>query len=151
MEEAKMKIHTSSAELQMEDTGARILLGPRTSHLLRDFGFPAEDEVLVRLTRERIEVRPLREKRELQDQVRELAEDMTVFEERLQSMIATLPDVPDAMAAHRIPFSLEADLRATLEIVLADDVGSAVERLRRAAEVTPEKLREEWKREQGRG
>jgi antitoxin component of MazEF toxin-antitoxin module len=144
-----MKVHTSTAELKTKDTGASLVLGPRTSSLLPDHGFQAGGDVLVRLTREKIEIRPIRGKKDLQEQVRELTEDVSLLEDRLQSMIATLPEVPDAMAAHRIPFSLEADLRATLEIVLADDVASAAERLRKAAEVTPEQLQEEWEREHG--
>ena len=146
-----MKIHTSTAELKTEDTGASLLLGPRTSSLLPSHGFQAGGDVLVRLTREKMEIRPIQGKKDIQEQVRELTEDVGLLEDRLQSMIDTLPEVPDAMAAHRIPFSLEADLRATLEIVLADDVGSAAERLRKAAEVTPEQLQEEWEREHGEG
>lgn len=64
-------------------------------------------------------------------------------------MLRSLPEVPDAVASHQAPYTVEAEIRATLEVVLADDIGPALRRLTRVVKVTPEELREEWERRRG--
>lgn len=139
-----MEIHTSPAELKMEGTAALIRLGPRASALLAEHGFSPGGDVVARLTRERLQIRPVREGRSLQERVRDILEELALLESRMRSQIESLGEVPDAMVSHQIPYSLEAELRTTLEIVLGDDLASARHRLEEALKTTPERLRREW-------
>lgn len=91
------------------------------------------------------------EAKSIQERVREVAADLAGVEERLRVVLRSLPEVPDAVASHAAPYGVEAEIRTTLEVVLTDDVGPALRRLRRAAEVTPERLREEWERRRAEG
>lgn len=86
-----------------------------------------------------------------QERVREAAGDLARGEERLREVLRSLPEVPDDVAAHEAPYTVEAEIRATLEVVLADDLGPALRRLARVVEVTPEALREEWERRRREG
>jgi len=87
----------------------------------------------------------------LQERVSEAAADLARGEERLREVLRSVPEVPDAVASHEEPYTVEAEIRATLEVVLADDLAPALRRLSRVVEVTPEELREEWERRQGEG
>lgn len=144
-----MDSHTAAAELRMEGASAVIRLGPRMGSLLAERGFSPGGDVVARLTGERLEIRPVRERRTLREKLDEITQAVAWLEDLMRHVLESLPEVPDAMAAHEVPYTVEADLRATLEVVLADDVGSARRALEVAAQVTPEQLRADWERQRG--
>jgi hypothetical protein len=140
--EKTMGIHASATELKMEATAVRIGVGSRTSGLVAELGFSPEEDVILRL-----ELRPAWRKRSLQEKMLEIAAELAILETRLRSMVASLPEVTDAMMAREVPYSVEAMARGALEVLLTDDLGPAIRRLEEAARLTPEILREEWERE----
>jgi hypothetical protein len=140
--EKTMGIHTSATELKMEATAVHIGVGSRTSGLVAELGFSPEEDMILRL-----ELRPAWRKRSLQEKMLEIAAELAILETRLRSMVASLPEVTDAMMAREVPYSVEAMARGALEVLLTDDLGPAIRRLEEAARLTPEILREEWERE----
>jgi hypothetical protein len=137
-----MGIHTSAAEMKMSATAVHIGIGTRAAGLVAELGFSPEEDVVLRL-----ELKPARGKRNLQEKILEIAAELALLETRLRSLAASLPDVTDAMMAREVPHSIEAMARGALEVVLVDDLGPAIRRLEEAARLTPEALHEEWERE----
>jgi hypothetical protein len=144
-----MDSHTAAAELSMEGTSAVIRLGPRMGSLLAERGFSPGGDVVARLTWERLEIRPVRVRQTLVEKVDEITQAITWLEGLMRNLLESLPEVSDAMAAHEVPYTVEADLRATLEVVLADDITTARQALEEASQVTPERLRADWERQRG--
>jgi hypothetical protein len=73
-----------------------------------------------------------------------IAGELLAIEDRLQAIAAELPLSPnrDAMLEGRIPYDVATDLLGTIEVVVADDVRPAFQRLERASQITDEELRQ---------
>jgi hypothetical protein len=80
---------------------------------------------------------------EAQGALRVIAGELLGIEDRLQSIAAQLPQSAnrDAMLEGRIPYDVATDLLGTIEVVVADDIRPAFQRLERASRVTDEDLR----------
>lgn len=83
------------------------------------------------------DVRPEAER--IAGSLKELREEIIKLRQRL-------PETPDAMLRLAQAYNLEAELLAALEIVVHDDLDSAIRRLEAVAAATPESLRQDWER-----
>jgi hypothetical protein len=81
---------------------------------------------------------------EAQVTLKVIAGELLEIEDRLQSVAAQLPESVnrDAMLEGRVPYDVATDLLGTIEVVLADDIRPAFQRLERASRVTDEDLRQ---------
>jgi len=84
---------------------------------------------------------------EAQAVISAIALNLLGIEDRCQQLLASLPRSPneDAMIEGRIPLDLPTELRATVECFLVDELRPAVESLERAARVSEEELRREFR------
>ena len=80
---------------------------------------------------------------EAQAALQVIAAELLAIEDRLQAIAAELPQSPnrDAMLEGKIPYDVATDLLGTIEVVLADDIRPAFQRLERASTVSDEELR----------
>lgn len=80
-----------------------------------------------------------------------IALDLLGIEDRCQQLLESLPRSPDedAMIEGRIPLDLPTELRATVECFMVDELRPAVESLERAARVSEEELRREFRQRWG--
>jgi hypothetical protein len=76
------------------------------------------------------------------------ANELEAVQGRIRRMADEVPEPPDEMLEHEMPYDLHAELLTTLECVAEDDLDGAIEKLRAAAAATPEQLRRLW--EEGR-
>lgn len=76
------------------------------------------------------------------------AKELAAVQARIRRMANQVPEPPDEMLEHQMPYDLHAELLTTLECVAEDDLEGAIEKLRAAAATTPEQLRRLW--EEGR-
>jgi hypothetical protein len=78
-----------------------------------------------------------------------IALDLLGVEDRCREILASLPRSPeeDAMIEGRIAWDLPTELLTTIECVLEDQLRLAVEALERAARVSEEELRTEFRPE----
>ena len=72
------------------------------------------------------------------------ADELESVQSRLRRMADEVPEPPDGMLEHEMPYDLHAELLTTLECVAEDDLDGAIEKLRAAAAATPEELRRLW-------
>jgi len=81
---------------------------------------------------------------EAQAALRVMAGELLGIEDRLQAIAAGLPESADrdAMLEGKIPYDVATDLLGTIEVVVADDIRPAFQRLERASRVTEEELRQ---------
>jgi hypothetical protein len=84
---------------------------------------------------------------EVQAALAAIALDLLGVEDRCREILASLPRSPeeDAMIEGRMAWDLPTELRTTIECVLGDQLRPAVESLERAAEVSQEELRREFR------
>ena len=101
---------------------------------LERFRFGDGQEVRVRLTDERLEIRPRTDAEDVQDGLGDAALQMRRIERRLRTLRSHLrePESP----------SLESELAVAIDCLLADEVLPAIAHLESAAGLTPEALRE---------
>jgi hypothetical protein len=90
--------------------------------------------------------------REAQCAVREIALVVLSLAERLEEIVGSLPEPPDAESMYNgaKPYSVAVDLRGAIECTVTDDLQPAVKRLRQAASATEESLRREFEEGGGR-
>jgi hypothetical protein len=82
----------------------------------------------------------------LKGRVLKIAGRLDGVREEIEETIREIPEPPAEMLEHAIPYDVPAEIRGTLECVLADDVVPAAEKLRAAAQATPEQLRADWEK-----
>jgi hypothetical protein len=101
---------------------------------LERFRFEDGQEVRVRLTDERLEIRPRREVVDVQDGLGDAALQMRRIEKSLRTLRSHLrePESP----------SLESEIAVAIDCLLADEILPAIAHLESAAGLTPESLRE---------
>jgi hypothetical protein len=101
---------------------------------LERFRFEDGQEVRVRLTEERLEIRPRREVGDVQEGLGDAALQMRRIERSLRTLRSHLrePGSP----------SLESEIAVAIDCLLADEILPAIAHLESAAGLTPEALRE---------
>ena len=87
-----------------------------------------------------------REIGEVQSELGRVARELQGLRDRLADMAGELPEPAEAVLRAEVPPDVETDVLGTLEVVLNDDLDPALRKLRAAASVTPEELRDEWRR-----
>ena len=70
--------------------------------------------------------------------------NLTEMHNEIVELRQRLRDTPDDMLRLDKPYDLEAELLATLEVVVHDDIDNAIRRLEAVAAATPESLRLDW-------
>jgi hypothetical protein len=101
---------------------------------LERFRFGDGQEVRVRVTDERLEIRPRREVGDVQDGLGDLALQMRRIERHLRTSRSQLPDSADP--------TLESEVAVAIDCLLTDYILPAIAHLESAAGLTPEALRE---------
>lgn len=89
----------------------------------------------------------LRRTHELQRDAERFAGKVESLQTEIGEWAQTLPEIPEEIAEGNLPSNVETELRFAAECVLNDDLRMAAQRLRSAASVTDEQLREQWRRE----
>lgn len=118
-------------------TGKRSLKLPLSGLSREDlerFRFGDGQEVRVRLTDERLEIRPRRDVGDVQDGLGDAVLQMRRIERHLRTLRSHLrePESP----------SLESEIAVAIDCLLADEILPAIAHLESAAGLTPEALRE---------
>jgi antitoxin component of MazEF toxin-antitoxin module len=113
---------------------------------LAEMGVPEGGPASVQAARGRLVLVTPRSVRQVQAELWELARGLEDLRDRLTEMCRELPEPPDPMLRAEVPADVEADIQGTLECVVSDDLDPAIEKLRAAAAVTAQELREHWER-----
>jgi hypothetical protein len=85
---------------------------------------------------------------EVQAALAAMALDLLALEDRCRVILARLPRSPneDAMIEGRIAWDLPTELRTTIECFLVDELRLAIASLERAAQVSEDELRREFRK-----
>lgn len=102
----------------------------------------------LRTSRARLVIAPEITESDMLSQALVTANELTAIQRRIRRMADEVPEPPDGMLEHEIPYDLRTELLTTLECVAEDNLEGAIEKLRAAASATPEQLRRIW--EEGR-
>jgi hypothetical protein len=86
----------------------------------------------------------------LQRDAEKFAGEVESLQIRIGQWAQRLPEIPEEVAEGDLPSNVESELRFAAECVLNDDLRIAAQRLRSAAAVTDEQLREQWLQERAR-
>lgn len=100
--------------------------------------------VELRTSRVRLVIAPEVAVPDLLSRVVGTANELEAVQSRIRRMADEVPEPPDGMLEHEMPYDLHAELLTTLECVAEDDLDGAIEKLRAAAAATPEELRRLW-------
>ena len=103
--------------------------------------------VELRTARARMVIAPETLEPDVLSQVLGTADELEAIQGRLRRLANEVPEPPDEMLDHEMPYDLQAELLTTLECVAEDDLGGAIGKLRIAAAATPEQLRRFWEEE----
>jgi hypothetical protein len=85
---------------------------------------------------------------EAQAALQVIAAELLAIDDRLQVIVAQLPHHPqeEEMLEGTIPCDVATELRGAIEVTISDDIRSAFRRVERAARVTDEELRKNFRR-----
>jgi hypothetical protein len=108
---------------------------------LERFRFGDGQEVRVRLTDERLEIRPRRDVGDVQDGLGDLALQLRRIERGLRTLRSHLQEPGTRNRAGEIP-ALESEIAVAIDCLLTDEIRPAIAHLESAAGLTPEALRE---------
>lgn len=100
--------------------------------------------VELRTARARMVIAPEVPEEDVLSRVLGTADELEAIQGRLRRLADEVPEPPDEMLEHEMPYDLHAELLTTLECVAEDDLGGAIGKLRTAAAATPEQLRRYW-------
>lgn len=115
-------------------TGKRSLKLPLPGLSREDLERWDGQEVSVKLTDERLEIRPRRDLGDVQDGLGDAALQMRRIERRLRTLRSHLQEPGSP--------SLESEIAVAIDCLLADEILPAIAHLESAAGLTPEALRE---------
>lgn len=115
-------------------TGKRSLKLPLPGLSREDLERWDGQEVSVKLTDERLEIRPRRDVGDVQDGLGDAALQMRRIERRLRTLRSHLQEPGSP--------SLESEIAVAIDCLLADEILPAIAHLESAAGLTPEALRE---------
>lgn len=122
--------------------GKRMLKLPLSGLTRKDlerFRLGDGQEVRVRLTDERLEIRPRRDVEDVQDGLGDLELQLRKLARSLRTLRSHLPE-PETREGDAGSASLESDLAIAIDCLLADDIRPALEHLESAVRLTPESL-----------
>lgn len=108
---------------------------------LERFRFGDGQEVRVRLTDERLEIRPRTEVGDVQDGLGDLTLKLREIKRRLRTLRSHLQEPGSREQAGEIS-TVEAEVAVAIDCILTDEILPAIARLESAAGLTPEALRE---------
>jgi hypothetical protein len=108
-------------------------LGKALARVLDRFGFGLEEQVVLRFSDERLEIRLLNSPGAIREKLKRSAVDLRAFTERMRGFARDLPagpdEEPDPEAAR------EGELLGMLECLITDDLDPAVQKLESADEL----------------
>ncbi|MEA2563221.1 MAG: hypothetical protein QOH06_4725 [Acidobacteriota bacterium] len=107
-------------------------------------GRAEQARVELRTARARMVIAPETLEPDVLAQVLGTADELEAIQGRLRRLANEVPEPPDEMLDHEMPYDLHTELLTTLECVAEDDLGAAIGKLRTAAAATPEQLRRLW-------
>ena len=146
MEETDM-LYEGSAQLRTDSQSLQVRLEGDAARLLSRFHFSEGQEVRVRISDERLEIRPQRETDDIQAGLGDMAAHLQEMGRTLRTLRTHLPEEsPDTETA---PPTLEVHLSGTIECVLTDHMEPAVEQLEEASRITPEEIQRRWAAQAG--
>lgn len=147
MEEQDM-LYEGSAQLRTDSQSLQVRLEGDAARLLSRFHFSEGQEVRVRISDERLEIRPQRETDDIQASLGDMATHLKEMGHTLRTLRSHLPEEssPENEAA---PPTLEDHLSGSIECVVTDHVAPAVEQLEEAARITPEEIQRRWAAQAG--
>jgi hypothetical protein len=102
-------------------------LGKPMAAALSRFGFEEGQEVVLRLGRERLEIRPRNRPEEVRAKLRLAAGELKELRDRIEAFTRDLPQSEDLELED--DESLEAELLGLLEVLVADDLDPAIAKL----------------------
>ena len=114
---------------------------------LAELGFTEGAQAVLQVSRGRLLLTEAREAHELQRDAEGFAEQVESLQAQIGQWAQRLPEIPEEIAEGDLPSNVESELRFAAECVLNDDLRTAIQRLRSAAAVTDEQLREQWSQE----
>jgi antitoxin component of MazEF toxin-antitoxin module len=147
MEETDM-LYEGSAQLRTDNQSLQVRLEGDAARLLSRFHFSEGQEVRVRISDERLEIRPQRETDDIQAGLGGMAAHLQEIGHTLRTLRSHLPKESLETEASAPP-SLEDHLSGSIECVVTDHVEPAVEQLEEAARITPEEIQRRWAAQAG--
>lgn len=102
-------------------------LGKSLGTALKRYGLEADQEVVVRFRRERLEIRPRNTPEEIRRKLKGAVEELRSLRERVQDWARELPATPGEE-----PEGEEEELLGMLECLLSDDLEPAIRKLESA-------------------
>ena len=102
-------------------------LGRTLPRVLARFGFGLDEPVVLRFSDERLEIRPVSSPGAIRAKVKQSAEDLRQFTERMRELARDLPAGPDEEIEGEP--AREGELLAMLECLITDDLDPAVQKL----------------------
>jgi len=111
-------------------------LGDSLPVALHIFGFRPGQDVLVSFEHERLEIRPRNTPREIQAKLQAGAAELRRFQARMQALLKELPAVSEDELAESE--TVESELLGTLECLINDDLGPAIQKLESVASLKVE-------------
>ena len=124
------RLRTGKRSLQL------LLAGITTADLER-FHFTDGQEVRVRITDERLEIRPRRDVHDVQKGLRDFAAQLRAMAGGLRTFRSHLPGLSAENGGEELE-GVEAEVAAAIECVLTDEIDPAIARLDAAASLSPE-------------
>jgi hypothetical protein len=146
MEETDM-LYEGSAQLRTDSQSLHVRLEGDAARLLSRFHFSEGQEVRVRISDERLEIRPQRETDDIQAGLGNMATHLQGMGRTLRTLRSHLPE--ESPETETAPPTLEGHLSGAIECVLADHVDPAVEQLEEASRMTPEEIQRRWAAQAG--
>ena len=105
-------------------------LGKSLGTALKRYGLEADQEVVVRFRRERLEIRPRNTPEEIRRKLKGAVEELRSLRERIQDWARELPSTPgEEPEGEETP---EGELLGMLECLLSDDLEPAIRKLESA-------------------
>jgi hypothetical protein len=108
-------------------------LGKTLARVLDRFGFGLEEQVVLRFSDERLEIRRLNTPRAVREKLKQSAVDLRAFTERMRDFARDLPAGPDEELDPET--EREGELLGMLECLITDDLDPAVRKLESADEL----------------
>lgn len=107
---------------------------------LERFRFGDGQEVRVKVTDERLEIRPRRDLVDVQDGLGDAALQLRTIERRIRTLRSHLPEPQAGESAEGSP-TVESEVAVAIDCLLKDELLPAIAQLETAAGLTPEALR----------
>lgn len=131
-------VNESSAfdsRLEARGNGLCLPLEGELEVVLERFGFHADQEVVVRLTPDRLEIRPRNTPGEIQVRMKRGALELQQLADRVKAWAEELPALPDEELGDEMTWAEE--VRGMLECLLGDNLVPAIRKLETVDDLLP--------------